>query len=145
MKSKIDCLQYLDDIFDIEKECFEKDFWSKESIKLSLLDDKYFYLLAFDDKNIVGYVFFVTSVDEAELVKIAVDKNYRRKCFGITLLKNSFDNLKRKGIKSVFLEVRQSNNQAIGLYKKMGFNEINTRKNFYRFPTEDGIVMKLEI
>ena len=48
-------------------------------------------------------------------------------------------------IKNIFLEVRESNQTAINFYKKNKFKEISIRKNYYSKPTENAIIMKLEV
>ncbi len=50
--------------------------------------------------------------------------------------------LGRKGVKAAFLEVRESNAAARGLYGSRGFREIGRRKNYYRRPVEDALVMR---
>ena len=53
--------------------------------------------------------------------------------------------VKETGAESIFLEVRQSNVPALSLYKKLGFEELGIRKNFYEHPVEDAIIMKVGI
>ena len=48
---------------------------------------------------------------------------------------------KERGVTDYFLEVRKSNQAAIALYSRLGFQEVGVRKNFYEDPVEDGIVM----
>jgi ribosomal-protein-alanine N-acetyltransferase len=51
----------------------------------------------------------------------------------------------QQGVKQIFLEVRQSNLPARQLYEKCGFQSVGVRKNFYRFPQEDALVLRLSI
>jgi len=47
--------------------------------------------------------------------------------------------------KDIFLEVRESNKKAINFYKKNNFKQISIRKGYYSDPTEDAIIMKMEV
>ena len=51
----------------------------------------------------------------------------------------------KSGVQNIFLEVRQSNAPAIGMYGRFGFQEISRRKRYYTSPVEDGIVMQKEM
>ena len=52
--------------------------------------------------------------------------------------------LKTKGSHCLTLEVRASNGPAIALYEKLGFSEIGRRKNYYRNPREDALILRKE-
>lgn len=87
----------------------------------------------------------MTSFDDADLCRIAISEKYRRNHIADNLLENALNKLKEKGIKRVLLEVRESNEPAISLYKKYGFEQIGIRKNYYSEPVENGLVFLLEI
>ncbi len=82
---------------------------------------------------------------ELEIYNIAVKKNFRRKGIGQRLLQNLLSRavLYRRAV--LWLEVRQSNVEAINFYRANNFKIALQRKDFYRRPTEDAFVMKLEI
>lgn len=82
------------------------------------------------DKTI-GYVFFSHVLDECELLNIVTHPDYRRQGLGKKLLLYGFEQLQRLGIKSCFLEVAHSNEQAIALYQKLAFNTVGERKHYY--------------
>lgn len=134
----------LNQIFEIEKNSFPSDYWSLSSIRDSINDNSYYFDKILDGETVVGYVFFKLSFDEAELVKIAINNNYRNLGHAYALLNKSIDQLRVKDIKKIFLEVRSSNDIAIKLYRSIGFEQIGSRKNFYHNPIEDAIIMKLE-
>ena len=71
---------------------------------------------------------------------MAVDENYRRLGIGSQLIQEFEKNLPEY-INDIFLEVRESNSPAIGLYEKYGFKKISIRKNFYSNPDENAVVM----
>lgn len=93
--------------------------------------------------------FAITQVvlDEATLFNIAVDPDYQRQGLGRALLEHLIDELEKRGVATLWLEVRASNAAAIALYESLGFNEATIRRNYY--PTTDGredaIIMALPI
>ena len=93
--------------------------------------------------------FAITQVvlDEATLFNIAVDPDFQRQGFGKALLEHLIDELEKRGVLTLWLEVRASNVAAIALYESLGFNEATIRRNYY--PTADGredaIIMALPI
>ena len=119
----------------IENACFS-DPWSEALIAGSINTYNYSFLVCEVDSKIAGFAIFLSSFD-AELLDIAVLPEYRGRGIGSMLLEHFFDTCN----KDTFLEVRRSNNSAIALYKKFGFEEIGIRKNYYANPTEDAIVM----
>ncbi|MBJ9256892.1 ribosomal protein S18-alanine N-acetyltransferase [Citrobacter amalonaticus] len=93
--------------------------------------------------------FAITQVvlDEATLFNIAVDPDFQRRGLGKALLEHLIDELEKRGVLTLWLEVRASNVAAIALYESLGFNEATIRSNYY--PTADGredaIIMALPI
>ena len=90
--------------------------------------------------------FAITQV-EATLFNIAVDPDFERRGLGKALLEHLIDELEKRGVLTLWLEVRASNVAAIALYESLGFNEATIRRNYY--PTADGredaIIMALPI
>jgi len=78
------------------------------------------------------------SIDVYEILAIATIEECRNKGIAQELL----DKIKTKDI---FLEVRESNKKAINFYKKNNFKQISIRKGYYSDPTEDAIIMKMEV
>lgn len=93
--------------------------------------------------------FAITQIvlDEATLFNIAVDPAFQRRGLGRELLEHLIDELEKRGVVTLWLEVRASNLAAIALYEQLGFNEATIRRNYY--PTvdgrEDAIIMALPI
>jgi len=93
--------------------------------------------------------FAITQIvlDEATLFNIAVDPAFQRRGLGRELLEYLIDELEKRGVVTLWLEVRASNLAAIALYEQLGFNEATIRRNYY--PTADGredaIIMALPI
>ena len=115
--------------------------WTRKAIKDVTQNDKDIKIYIIKDNTIRAYIFFRIIDDEMELLRIAVKENNRRKKLATKLLNYIIDNF---NIQRVFLEVRQSNLEAINFYKKQGFKEIHIRKDFYKNPIEDAIFMKLD-
>jgi ribosomal-protein-alanine N-acetyltransferase len=97
------------------------------------------------ERGILGFFAGWTVEDELHINNIASHPNYRRIGVGYRLLETALDQGARRGISRVFLEVRASNETAQSLYRKFGFKFVNRRRDYYRFPTEDAFVMKLDL
>ncbi len=72
---------------------------------------------------------------ETELLNLAVAPEFRRRGIGGGLVRAVLRGM-------VFLEVRESNQAARQFYKRLGFQEVGVRQDYYAFPPEDAIVMK---
>ena len=93
------------------------------------------------DKKLIGYIGIKAVIDEGYITNIAVFPEFRRRGVAKALLNKVFEFAKEKGLSFVSLEVRPSNTEAISLYEKTGFKEEGRRKNFYRLPLEDALIM----
>lgn len=95
------------------------------------------------DEGIIGYAVLMPSVDEAELLDIAIDTKHQRRGFGSGLLEDLAVLARRANMRRMVLEVRASNEAAIGLYRKSGFTDIGLRRDYYRAENgrEDAILM----
>ena len=130
----------------IEEECFQSEAMSREDLLIGISDpDKDFFAAVTEDGQAVGLSAILASVDSADILTIAVKKEKRRTGIGRLLLNAIIDASRTRGCHSVFLEVRSSNETAVEFYKKYGFTCINTRKNYYREPVEDAVIMKLNL
>ena len=138
--------QDLDKVVEIEQQTFSKP-WSRNDFLDSLKNEYTFYVVAEEmaTKVVVGYCGYYCSFEEANIVNVAVEESARRNGVGETMLRFLIDFGRRQGITEMFLEVRVSNAPAIGLYEKLGFAIVGTRKNFYDAPVEDARIMLLHI
>lgn len=80
--------------------------------------------------------------DELHVNNIASHPDYRKIGIGYNLMESAIDEARMRGVSFVLLEVRASNEAAQSLYRKLGFNFIGRRRDYYRAPTEDAFVMK---
>ena len=130
-------------VAEIEKECFSLP-WSEGSFEDSLSREDTIFLVC-EDGEVVGYVGMYLSFEEGEITNVAVTPSYRGKGCGNLLIQAMKEEAKARRAECILLEVRVSNAPAISLYKKHGFEEIGIRKNFYQYPDEDAIIMKVGI
>ena len=93
----------------------------------------------------VGYAICSTVFEMAELYNIAVDIRFRNEGIGSKLLDFIIQHCKNQGAENLFLEVRRSNESARKLYEKKGFIIDSVRKNYYKNPVEDAILMHLSL
>jgi ribosomal-protein-alanine N-acetyltransferase len=131
----------LDEVLAIERVAFS-DPWSREMFRGELMIGGGTYArFAERDGVLVGYLCAVMVADEAHVGNLAVDPTERRQGVAQLLLDDLFDAARSRGARRVTLEVRESNENARKFYYKNEFIDIAIRKNYYRNPTEDAIVM----
>ncbi|MBR3970328.1 MAG: ribosomal protein S18-alanine N-acetyltransferase [Ruminococcus sp.] len=126
---------------ELDKHCVGIDGWSAESFKSEAEKDNGVVLYAMENDMVTGLICGYFAADEAEITSVAVAHAYRRNGIAAGLM-IKYLNALPEITKSIFLEVRESNSAAIGLYEKFGFEKISVRKNFYSFPDENAIVMR---
>lgn len=137
-KLTINDVDYIEQIFDLEKAIFVNSAFNKTYLEtLTKGENSFIYVYLIEDK-VCGYLMVLDSIDVYEILAIATIEEYRNKGFAQELL----DKIKTKDI---FLEVRESNERAINFYKKNDFKQISIRKGYYSDPTEDAIIMKMEV
>lgn len=109
--------------------------------------ERYLNLKLTADDRMAAFAITQVVLDEATLFNIAVDPDFQRRGLGRMLLEHLIDELEKRGVVTLWLEVRASNAAAIALYESLGFNEATIRRNYY--PTaqghEDAIIMALPI
>lgn len=127
------------DIENLEKECFCKP-WTKENIIESLENSTVFFIAKLRGKT-VGYCGMQNALGDGYITNVAVTKTARKSGVATYLLEALFEYAKTHKLNFISLEVRRSNNPAISLYNKLGFENVGTRKNFYTDPREDAIIM----
>ncbi|BFT31016.1 hypothetical protein D210916BOD24_21920 [Alteromonas sp. D210916BOD_24] len=98
----------------------------------------YYGVFAYHGEHIIGYAIVLEVVDEATLMDIAVDSNYRGAGVGYALVRNVLSLSEQHGMSEMWLEVRESNHNAIRLYEHTGFEHIETRKNYYTSSGQNG-------
>ena len=127
----------------LEKICFS-DPWSERSIASELDNKLAFWLVAVEGETVAGYIGSQTVIDETDMMNVAVHPDFRRQGIAEALVNGLVANLKEIGSHCLTLEVRASNAPAIALYEKLGFAEIGRRRNYYRNPREDALILRKE-
>ena len=130
-------------IAELEKCCFN-DPWSEMSIASELNNRLSCWLVALDGDVVVGYVGSQTVLGETDMMNIAVHPGYRKQGIATDLIQTLIDTLSKQGSHSLMLEVRQTNEPAKNLYQALGFETVGIRKNYYRNPREDALIMRKE-
>ena len=131
-------------VAELEKICFGTEAWSEKSVASELTNQLSLWLVALEEDIVTGYVGSQTVMDETDMMNVAVHPDHRRKGIAEALVEALAEALKEKGSHCLTLEVRASNAPAIGLYEKLGFQQVGLRKNYYRNPKEDALILRKE-
>ena len=126
-------------VSEVESECFSEP-WSENVFRSELDNENAVTIAALDGEKVVGFINFHCILDEVNINNVAVTESFRKNHIGENLVILSEEYVKDKA-SVINLEVRESNLPAIALYKKLGFDEVGMRKNFYTKPTENAILM----
>ena len=127
----------------LEAICFA-DPWSEKSVASELTNPLSLWLVALDDDRVAGYVGSQSVMGESDMMNVAVHPDYRRQGIAEKLCLSLVEALSGKGNHSLTLEVRASNAPAKALYEKLGFQQVGLRKNYYRNPREDALILRKE-
>lgn len=124
----------------IESENFSMP-WSENAFTDSLCQEEALFLVAEEEGRGLGYIGVYLSLDEGEITNVSVDSTQRNRGVGKALVQQLKKEAADRNVERIFLEVRVSNEPAIHLYEKQGFEQVGCRKNFYERPREDAWVM----
>lgn len=135
---------HLDEVAALEQICFS-DPWSRNLLAEELDNALSAFLVALDgDGRVAGYAGLQVILDEGTITNIAVRPDCRRQGVAGKLLQVFLDFARGNRLAFLTLEVRASNYDAIALYGSRGFRSAGRRKNYYRQPREDAIIMTKE-
>lgn len=125
----------------LEDEIFS-DAWSYRDVQDLICTEGGMCFTAVEESGeVVAYVIGRLIPPEGEIYRVAVAPKKRQRGIGYRLLDYAVKTSKGKGLERLFLEVRSKNIPAIKLYTAYGFKEIGVRKNYYKDPQDDAIVM----
>ncbi len=130
----------LEKVCEIEKENFSLP-WSEKSFLESMEREDTVFLTALVGAEVAGYLGCYCIAGVGEITNVAVNVSYRRKGIGGKLLEKLYEEGVSLDTREFFLEVRESNEAAIGLYSAQGFVKEGIRKNFYEKPIENAVIM----
>ena len=125
--------------------------WSQGHFKTSIENSNNLcYCRSLNGKTI-GYLIAMLTEDTADILNIGIDPYFKRQGYGTSLINHLIEELRKRNICKILLEVRTGNKSAIQFYKKQGFEKISVRKNYYmknsknQSQREDGIIMSIKI
>ena len=109
------------------------DMWNGDMLDSAFRAGNFYGFIAEEksDGAPTGFITYSVNTDTADLQDLFVAEDFRRRGIGKTLVSAFIDAAREKGVKKLFLEVRESNAAAKNLYKSCGFTEISVRKKYY--------------
>ena len=127
----------------LEEICFSTP-WSENAILHEVTNPISYWLVAVENGQVLGYVGSQYGYGEADMMNLAVVPDFRNRGIGQQLVTELISHLADLDVKSLTLEVRQSNAPAISLYEKMGFQQVGLRPNYYQKPKEAALILRKE-
>ncbi|HFX4863578.1 ribosomal protein S18-alanine N-acetyltransferase [Streptococcus pyogenes] len=113
--------------------------WTLEQVLIDIRRDQTDYFLLYDRDKLLGFLAIQDLAGEVEMTQIAILPSHQELGLASQLMTHL------ESIESdIFLEVRESNHRAQGLYQKFGFKFIGKRPDYYRNPIETALLMKRE-
>lgn len=137
-------IYFLDGIMEVEKKCFSTP-WSKNMFLSEIYNENTFLYVLLENHTVIGYISLFKVLDEIHINNIAVDPDCQRKGYASLIMEKSIEIAKELSAMCMTLEVRKANTPAIELYKKYGFEILGFRKDYYKNPKEDAIIMTKEL
>lgn len=135
--------QHVSQVAALEQICFSEP-WSENSVAGELANPLSAWLVCVENGIVCGYVGSQTVLGESDMMNVAVHPDFRRRGVAEGLICELVETLKGKDSHCLTLEVRSSNVPAIALYEKLGFAQVGRRKNYYRNPKEDALILRKE-
>lgn len=136
LKAQCASISDLEKLYEIERECFIEEAFTKKQISQLLTDYNSLSLIALDDDEIVGFIVALIyperRSDSGHVVTLDVSLSHRRKGVGKMLLKEMESIFIQKGVRVSVLEVREDNIAALSLYGKLGYRAAGRLKNYYK-------------
>ncbi len=139
----------LEAIVKIQNSSAQTAAWSEADYERLAADPQGMVLVAESEGStlpeLVGFAAFHRVGEEAELWNLAVAPQYRRQGIAKALFQEARRCLLQARVTRIFLEARASNAPALGLYHAMGFRTFMVRKDYYRNPNEDAVVLVCDL
>lgn len=115
--------------------------WSEAIYRAELARERSVFLVAKKKRDVIGYGCAWVVYDEGHILKIAVDPAFRNKGIGRALMEVLTENLQKRGVQDLWLEVRDQNEVARSFYRSLGFEEVGVRSRYYSDTGEDAVLM----
>ena len=129
---------------ELEKRCFSSP-WEFEEYEKSRQREDFSCLCAYTDGEFSGFLMAFHVLDECHLLDIATEEKFRRRGIGTALIRELMKRAGEKDGSVIYLEVREKNQAARGLYEKLGFVPVGKRKDYYKYPTDDAVLYTLTL
>ena len=129
---------------ELERICFS-DPWSPAGIREMVSATHTIALVALSAESIIGYAVARYAAGSGEILNLAVAPEHRREGVAAHLIDALLEGLRSREVREVYLEVRESNGPARALYSGRGFTVAGMRRAYYRYPTEDALVLRLAL
>ena len=129
---------------ELEKRCFSSP-WELEEYEKSRQREDFSCLCAYTDGEFSGFLMAFHVLDECHLLDIATEEKFRRQGVGAALIRELMKRAGEKDGSVIYLEVREKNQAARGLYEKLGFAPVGKRKDYYKYPTDDAVLYTLTL
>ena len=130
-------------VAELERLCF-RDPWSENSVASEVTNPLSCWLVAQEDGTVLGYIGSQTVLDESDMMNVGVHPDHRRRGIARALVNALVEALAARESRCLTLEVRESNEGAIALYGSLGFQQVGLRKNYYRNPKENALILRKE-
>jgi len=132
----------LEDMLKIERECFSEP-WTRSMFvgEFESQASRIWGWVDAEEKTLLGYLVGWLVFEEFHIANLAVRTEARRKGIAKSLLAHALGWALEHGAERSLLEVRASNEAALSLYRAEGFSLLSVRPHYYRFPTEDALVL----
>lgn len=136
-------LEDLDMVYGLEEQAYQFP-WTKQIIRDCIIYNYDSYSVFFGDE-IIGYIISKVSYPETHILNLTVNSKFRNNGVGTALIQLIIDDARIRNSKDIILEVRSSNTVAQSLYKKLSFETIGLRKDYYECQEgrEDALVLRL--
>ena len=128
----------------MERLCFSQP-WTENMLRGELGNPNADILLALQDEALLGYIGIQCIAGECSITNLAVHPDFRGRGLGLALLRIAQETALRCDCFALFLEVREGNTSARGLYEKFGLHTVGRRKNYYALPIEDALIMTKQL
>ena len=138
--------EHIDTVAELEGLCFSHPL-SKENLGMLLPGGIGIGFVIIDEERglAAAYGGIICVLDEGQILNIAVHPEYRRRGLGRRIMDAIFTHARENNITFITLEVRESNEAAISLYKGLGFYQVGRLKGYYDTPKEDGLILKVDL
>ena len=132
---------HLEELERLERICFSRP-WSKRMLGEELENQCAAFLVAEDENGtVLGYAGLLVMIDEGYITNVAVFPEYRRLGVAAKIIEVYMNFAQANNLAFLTLEVRPSNEAALALYRRFGFEEVGRRKNYYDLPKEDALIL----